>query len=98
VLDSPHSGRVRPSGFDNVLDDAALRTAEDSFVDGLYLPATQRGIPLLAARWSRVYLDVNCHADATQQCHGEFADLQRDLMRLFDALFERAAAWSDARA
>ena len=59
VLDSPHSGRLRPPDFDTVLDDAALRTAEDSFVDELYLPATQRGIPLLAARWSRVYLDVN---------------------------------------
>src|SRR5262245_39050548 len=63
VLDSPHSGRVRPVDFDTVLDDAALRTAEDSFVDELYLPATQRGIPLLAARWSRVYLDVNRLAD-----------------------------------
>src|SRR5262245_40913183 len=59
VLDSPHSGRGRPDDFDTVLDEAALRTAEDSFVDGLYLPATQRGVPLLAARWSRVYLDVN---------------------------------------
>jgi len=59
VLDSPHSGRVRPPDFDTVLDEAALRTAEDSFVDELYLPATQRGITLLAARWSRVYLDVN---------------------------------------
>ncbi|HET7525580.1 MAG TPA: N-formylglutamate amidohydrolase [Burkholderiaceae bacterium] len=63
VLDSPHSGRLRPPGFDTVLDDSALRTAEDSFVDELYLPATQRGIPLLAARWSRVYLDVNRLAD-----------------------------------
>ena len=63
VLDSPHSGRVRPPDFDTVLDNAGLRTAEDSFVDELYLPATQRGIPLLAARWSRVYLDVNRLAD-----------------------------------
>ena len=63
VLDSPHSGRVRPPDFHTVLDEAALRTAEDSFVDELYFPATQRGIPLLAARWSRVYLDVNRLAD-----------------------------------
>jgi len=63
VLDSPHSGRVRPADFDTILDDVALRTAEDSFVDELYWPATQRGIPLLAARWSRVYLDVNRLAD-----------------------------------
>jgi N-formylglutamate deformylase len=63
VLDSPHSGRVRPTDFDTVLDDAALRSAEDSFVDELYLPATQRGVTLLAAQWSRVYLDVNRLAD-----------------------------------
>jgi len=63
VLDSPHSGGARPPDFDTVLDDAALRTAEDSFVDELYRPATQRGVPLLAARWSRVYLDVNRRAD-----------------------------------
>ena len=63
VLDSPHSGRVQPPDFHTVLDAPALRTAEDSFVDELYLPATQRGIPLLAARWSRVYLDVNRLAD-----------------------------------
>jgi N-formylglutamate amidohydrolase len=63
VLDSPHSGRVRPPDFDTVLDEAALRTAEDSFVDELVLPAARRGITLLAARWSRVYLDVNRFAD-----------------------------------
>ena len=63
VLDSPHSGAVRPADFDTVLDDAALRTAEDSFVDELYRPATQRGVTLLAAQWSRVYLDVNRLAD-----------------------------------
>jgi N-formylglutamate amidohydrolase len=63
VLDSPHSGRGRPADFDTVLDEAALRTAEDSFVDALVLPATQRGVPLLAAQWSRVYLDVNRLAD-----------------------------------
>jgi len=63
VLDSPHSGRVRPADFGTVLDDTALRTAEDCFVDALVLPATQRGVPLLAAQWSRVYLDVNRLAD-----------------------------------
>lgn len=63
VLDSPHSGRERPADFGTVLDDAALRTAEDCFVDALYLPAAQRGVPLLAAQWSRVYLDANREAD-----------------------------------
>ncbi|KAB2870363.1 MAG: N-formylglutamate amidohydrolase, partial [Burkholderiaceae bacterium] len=40
VLDSPHSGRGRPADFGSMLDDTALQTAEDSFVDALYLPAT----------------------------------------------------------
>jgi N-formylglutamate amidohydrolase len=59
VLDSPHSGRILPADFGSVLDAAALRSGEDCFVDQLYLPATERGIPLLAAQVSRVYLDVN---------------------------------------
>src|SRR5262245_50890510 len=63
VLDSPHSGRVNPADFGTVLDETALRSGEDSFVDELYLPATARGVPLLAAQWSRLYLDVNRQAD-----------------------------------
>jgi N-formylglutamate deformylase len=59
VLDSPHSGREWPADFGTVLTEDDLRNAEDCYVDQLYLPATQRGIPLLAARVSRVYLDVN---------------------------------------
>jgi N-formylglutamate amidohydrolase len=59
VLDSPHSGRDLPADFGSVLDAATLRSGEDCFVDQLYLPATRRGIPLLAARVSRLYLDVN---------------------------------------
>ena len=63
VLDSPHSGREHPADFGSVLSADDLRNAEDCDVDRLYLPATQRGIPLLAARVSRVYLDVNRSAD-----------------------------------
>src|SRR5512138_1252447 len=63
VLDSPHSGQVNPTDFGTILDAAALRSGEDCFVDALYLPATTRGVPLLAAQWSRLYLDVNRHAD-----------------------------------
>jgi N-formylglutamate deformylase len=59
VLDSPHSGRKLPADFGTVLGESDLRNAEDCYVDRLYLPATERGIPLLAARVSRVYLDVN---------------------------------------
>jgi N-formylglutamate deformylase len=63
VLDSPHSGRDLPADFGTVLAESDLRDAEDCYVDRLYLPATERGIPLLAARVSRVYLDVNRDAD-----------------------------------
>ena len=59
VLDSPHSGRGIPADFGTVLSEFDLRNAEDCYVDRLYLPATERGIPLLAAQVSRVYLDVN---------------------------------------
>jgi N-formylglutamate amidohydrolase len=81
VLDSPHSGRGLPADFGTVLDATALRSAEDCFVDRLYLPATQRGVPLLAAQWSRVYLDANRHAD----------DIDPDLL---DAPWPHAAATS----
>lgn len=63
VLDSPHSGRWFPADFGSVLDETALRSAEDCFVDELVHPATGRGIALLAAQVSRVYLDVNRLAD-----------------------------------
>jgi N-formylglutamate deformylase len=52
-----------PGDFGTVLGEPDLRNAEDCYVDRLYLPATARGIPLLAARVSRVYLDVNRDAD-----------------------------------
>ena len=63
MLDSPHSGRELPADFGTVLGEFDLRNAEDCYVDRLYLPATERGIPLLAARVSRLYLDVNRNAD-----------------------------------
>ena len=63
VLDSPHSGRELPADFGTVLGEFDLRNAEDCYVDRLYLPATERGITLLAARVSRLYLDVNRSAD-----------------------------------
>ena len=62
VLDSPHSGRHFPADFGAAVDEAALRDAEDCFVDALWLPATERGVPLLAAQFSRTYIDPNRHA------------------------------------
>ena len=61
VLDSPHSGTGMPADFGAALPDADLRDGEDCFIDELYLPATERGIPLLAAQYSRTYLDPNRH-------------------------------------
>jgi len=62
VLDSPHSGRLFPADFGADVGEADLRDGEDSFVDELYAPATELGVPLLAARVARTYLDVNRHA------------------------------------
>lgn len=62
VLDSPHSGRRFPADFGASLDHHALRDGEDCFVDALYLPAAERGVPLLAAQFPRTYLDLNRHA------------------------------------
>ena len=62
VLDSPHSGFVMPDDFGSVRTAAELRDGEDCFIDELYLPATAKGVPLLAAQFPRTYLDVNRHA------------------------------------
>ena len=62
MLDSPHSGRFCPADFDAAVDQAALRDGEDCFIDALWLPATERGVPLLAAQFSRTYIDPNRHA------------------------------------
>lgn len=62
VLDSPHSGFSFPADFDAVVSEADLRDGEDCLVDQLYLPATELGVPLLAAVYPRTYLDANRHA------------------------------------
>ncbi|HQR19796.1 MAG TPA: N-formylglutamate amidohydrolase [Burkholderiaceae bacterium] len=61
VLDSPHSGIDFPADFDAAVSEYDLRDGEDCFVDELYLPAVEFGIPLLAARHPRTYLDPNRH-------------------------------------
>jgi N-formylglutamate deformylase len=61
VLDSPHSGRDFPPDFDAAVREFDLREGEDCFVDELYAPATELGVPLLAARFPRTYLDPNRH-------------------------------------
>ena len=62
VLDSPHSGRWFPADMGAVVSEAALRDGEDCFIDDLWLPATQRGVPLLAAQFARTDIDPNRHA------------------------------------
>ena len=62
VLDSPHSGFQFPGDFDAAVSEFDLRDGEDCFVDELYMPATELGVPLLAAQTPRTYLDPNRHA------------------------------------
>jgi N-formylglutamate deformylase len=61
VLDSPHSGHVFPYDFDAIVSEFELRDGEDCFVDDLYLPAIELGVPLLAAQFPRTYIDPNRH-------------------------------------
>ena len=61
VVASPHSGSFYPPAF---LDQAAvplaaLRRAEDAFVDDLFGAAPALGMPFLAARFPRSYVDAN---------------------------------------
>ena len=57
----PHSGSLYPSEFlaQAAVSLAALRRAEDAFVDELFAAAPGLGIPLLAARFPRSYVDAN---------------------------------------
>lgn len=61
VVASPHSGSVYPAAFltQAAVPLAALRRAEDAFVDELFSSAPGLGIPLLAARFPRSYVDAN---------------------------------------
>jgi N-formylglutamate amidohydrolase len=62
VLDSPHSGHDFPADFDAVVSEAELRESEDCYVDELYAAAHELGVPLLAAKFPRTYLDANRNA------------------------------------
>ncbi|MGH1417288.1 MAG: N-formylglutamate amidohydrolase [Hyphomicrobiaceae bacterium] len=61
VLCSPHSGRSYTKHFlsQSKLDPLSLRRSEDCFVDELFGPASEIGVPMIAARFPRAYLDVN---------------------------------------
>lgn len=64
ILASPHSGRHYPAAFlaDSRLDPVALRRSEDGFVEEIFADAPERGAPLLAATFPRVYCDANREA------------------------------------
>ena len=61
VFSSPHSGRRYPPSFMARvrLDVAQLRSSEDAFVDELVESAPKRGAPLIAATYSRAFVDLN---------------------------------------
>ena len=59
VLDSPHSGTLYPSDFRPAQPPGRYRRAEDMYVDELFSAAPALGLPLLRARFGRIYCDVN---------------------------------------
>lgn len=65
VFASPHSGSYYPKDFlaRSVLDERAIRSSEDAFVDRLLAPVPDFGAPLLAAVAPRAFVDLNRAAD-----------------------------------
>lgn len=65
VFASPHSGRDYPWSFlrSTILDEMAIRSSEDAFVDQLFAAAPLSGAPLLMAGAPRAYVDLNRGAD-----------------------------------
>lgn len=63
VLDSPHSGNIYPDDFGHACPQALLRETEDAYVDELFQSAPALGVPLLAARFPRCYIDLNRAVD-----------------------------------
>lgn len=65
VFASPHSGCQYDAAFlkETVLDEHAIRSSEDAYVDRLYAHATECGAPFLCANTPRAYVDLNRGAD-----------------------------------
>ena len=61
VVASPHSGRQYDSEFlsQSILDDHAVRSSEDAYVDQLIDYVPDLGAPLLTANAPRAFLDLN---------------------------------------
>lgn len=65
VFASPHSGRNYSWSFlrQTILDQTAIRSSEDAFVDTLFGDVPSFGAPLLLATAPRAYVDLNRSAD-----------------------------------
>ncbi|MBL3570708.1 N-formylglutamate amidohydrolase [Rhodovulum sp. BSW8] len=65
VFSSPHSGRDYSWSFlrQTVLDERAVRSSEDAFVDLLFSDAPEHGAPLIVASAPRAYVDLNRAAE-----------------------------------
>ena len=65
IFSSPHSGRDYPWSFlrRSSLDEMAIRSSEDAFVDELFASAPALGAPLITLTAPRAYIDVNRAAD-----------------------------------
>ncbi|MEH8017492.1 N-formylglutamate amidohydrolase [Rheinheimera muenzenbergensis] len=59
VFDSPHSGMQLPDDFNTQASLQQLQTGWDAFIDELWAPATALGASVMAARVSRMYIDLN---------------------------------------
>ena len=61
VFASPHSGREYLPSFLRrvVLDERAIRSSEDAFVDQLFAAAPKFGVPLITATAPRAFIDLN---------------------------------------
>ncbi len=59
VFDSPHSGQHFPADFRPAQPESMIRLAADTFVDELFAGAPAAGATLIAAEFSRVYIDPN---------------------------------------
>ena len=65
VFASPHSGRTYDVEFlqKTILDNHAIRSSEDAYVDRLFDAAPLLGAPLLSARAPRAFVDLNRACD-----------------------------------
>lgn len=74
VLSSPHSGRVYPPSFlqQARLTGLDLRRSEDCFIDEIFRPAAEMGVPMVMALFPRAFVDAN--REALELDPGMFVD------------------------